>query len=105
MTRGNAIPPTRFGAAYRVLLIVGGLCAVVGIADAGRALFWLVLNGTTGSPSPLMDVVNVGLRAAAWGFVAVAAYTGWRRDAFPATWILVGITILAWALLLAQRYT
>jgi hypothetical protein len=104
-TMGRAIPATRFGHAYRVLLILAGLLAVVGIADAGRALFWLILNGTGGSEAPRMDFVKVGLRLTAWSLVALAAYTGWRRNVIPATWMLVSLPILAWALLLAQRYT
>ena len=104
MTPDKAIPATRFGNAYRWLLVAGGLIAVVGIADAGRALFWIILHAAAGSEAPLTDVVKIGLRLVAWGLVALAAYTGWRRNAFPATWMLVGIPVLGWALLLAQRY-
>lgn len=105
MTSSRAIPASRFGRTYRVLLAVGGLLAIVGIADAGRALFWLCLNGPESSEAPLMDFVKAGVRLVAWSLVALAAYTGWRRNVIPATWILVSIVALSWALLLAQRYT
>lgn len=104
MASSRAIPQTRFGRAYRVLLVVGGVFAIVGIADAARALFWLVLNGATGSEAPLVEFLNVALRLAAWGLVALAAYVGWRRNVIPPTWVLVSIPILGWALLFAQRY-
>lgn len=100
----RAIPQTRFGRAYRVLLVVGGVVAIVGLADAGRALFWLVLNSAAGAEEPPMQFVSIGLRLAAWGLVAFAAYIGWRRRLIPPTWLLVSIPILGWALLLAQRY-
>lgn len=106
MTSGSdkVIPATRFGYAYRVLLVVGGLVAVVGIAGASRGLFWLVLNRSVGSGAPMMEFATLGLKLAAWALVAVAAYTGWRRNVLPATWVLVAIPLLAWALLIAQRY-
>jgi hypothetical protein len=88
-----------------VLLIVAGLLAVVGIADAVRALFWLVLNGSAGSGVPLVEFLKAGLRLVAWGLVAIAAYTGWRRSVIPATWMLVVLPIICWVLILAQKYT
>jgi hypothetical protein len=104
MTSRRAIPTSGRGRAYRTLLAIGGLVAVIGIADAGRALFWLILNGsTTGSGALAMEYVKPGLRLVAWSLVALAGYTGWRRNVIPATWILVSIPIVAWALLLALR--
>jgi hypothetical protein len=106
MASTRAIPQTRFGRVYRVLLVVGGVIAIVGIAEAGRALFWILLNSATVSGAPLiMQFLNVGLRLAAWGLVAVTAYMGWRRNVIPPTWLLVSIPILGWALLLEQWFT
>lgn len=105
MTSSRAIPSTRLGSAYRALLVVAGVCSIVGIADAVRALFWLTLEGAmVGSGAPGMQVLTIGLRLVAWSLVALAAYTGWRRNAVPSTWILVCIPILGWAVLLAHRY-
>jgi hypothetical protein len=105
MRNTKAIPGTGFGNAYRAILVVGGLLAIVGIADAARASFWLVLNGSAGSEIPRVDLLKVGLRLVAWSLVAIAAYTGWRRNVIPATWMLITLVALCWAMLLAQRYT
>jgi hypothetical protein len=105
MRNSKAIPATRFGNGYRVILVVAGLLSIVGIADAARALFWLILNGTAGAEDPLTDLLKVGLRLVAWSLVAITAYTGWRRNVIPATWMLITLVVLCWALLLAQRYT
>jgi hypothetical protein len=105
MHRTRAIPSTRSGRAYRVLLVVGGLLAVVGIADAARALFWMVLTHAAGEAAPAIGYVSVGLRLVAWGLVALAAYTGWRRNVIPPTWLLLAIPVLSWALIIVQRYT
>lgn len=104
MTSSRAIPSTGPGNAYRVLLVVAGLCAVVGIADAARQTFWLVLDAWAASDAPLMELVKPGLRLLAWGLVGLAAYTGLRRGEFPPPWILMSIPILCWALLLVQHY-
>ena len=104
MMNSRAIPATRFGSAYRVILVIAGLLAIVGIADAARALFWLVLNGAAGAEDPHIDFLKAGLRLVAWSLVAIAAYTGWRRNVIPAIWMLISLVILCWGLLLAQRY-
>ena len=102
MRSSRAIPNSGRGRSYRQLLGIGALLAIVGIADAGRALFWLILNGPSpGSDAPQMEYIKLSLRLVAWCLVALAGYTGWRRNVFPATWILVSIPIIAWALLLA----
>lgn len=105
ITSSRAIPATRLGNAYRAVLVVSGLLAIVGVADAARALFWLSLNAGIGAEAPPMAFVKAGLRLAAWGLVALAAYTGWRRNAFPATWMLMGIVVLSWALILTVSYS
>lgn len=104
MNSSRAIPPTRSGTAYRTILVAGGLLAVVGIADAARALFWLTLDAAAGLQVPAVDLVKPGLRLLAWGLIALAAYTGWRRNVIPATWMLVTLPVLAWALLLMQKF-
>jgi uncharacterized membrane protein AbrB (regulator of aidB expression) len=103
MLNTRAIPTSRFGNAFRVILVVGGLLAIVGIADAARALFWLVLNGATGAEDPFIDFLKVGLRLVAWSLAGITAYIGWRRNVIPATWMLTSLVILCWVLILAQR--
>lgn len=99
MTTSRAIPPTRRGNTYRSFLVVAGLVAVVGIADAGRALFWLLLND--GARGDWTDYLGVVLRLIAWGILAVVAYTGWRKHLLPPAWALVALPLLTWALLLS----
>jgi hypothetical protein len=87
-----------------VLLVVGGLLSVIGIGFTGRALFWMILNGPSVAHDARLETVKIGLKLAAWVLIAAAAYTGWRRDAVPATWMLITIPVICFFLVLAQRY-
>jgi hypothetical protein len=104
MTGSRTIPPSRWGNAYRALLMIAGVVAIIGLADAARALFWLTLNQVGGSREPWMEYALPGLRLVAWGLVAGVAYVGWRRRMVAPTWAIVCIPLVAWALLLLQRY-
>lgn len=104
MTTSRTIPPNRLGKAYRVLLVCAALLGIVGIGFSVRTLIWLALHRGTDSDTPTLDVAKAGLRLVAWCFITYAGYTGWRRDTIPATWILVSIAVVGWALLGLQWY-
>lgn len=103
-TTGRAIPPTRNGSRFRTFLVVAGLIAVIGVADAVRALFWLALGELGGPPGvPPAEYLRVALRLAAWGLLLVVGYLGWKKQVLAPTWVFVALPLLAWALLLVQR--
>ena len=104
MTGTTVIPETRGGRAYRRFLVIAGLCAVVGLADAGRALLWLGADAVSGLDAPLLDIAKKLLLLAAWGLIAFAAWDGWRRNVLAATWLAGGIMVLMWALILMQKF-
>jgi hypothetical protein len=103
MTNSGVIPATRSGRTYRTVLILVGLSAIVGIADAGRGLLWMGLEATAGAEPPPLDVAKKLLMLLAWCLLGLAAYDGWRRKVIPATWLLGGVVALTWALILIQR--
>jgi hypothetical protein len=103
MTNSGVIPATRAGRTYRTVLILVGVSAIVGIADAGRALLWMGLEATAGSESQPLDVAKKLLMLLAWCLLGFAAYDGWRRKVIPRTWLLASIMALTWALILIQR--
>jgi len=104
MFSSRTIPSTRGGQTYRNLLIMGGVAAIVGIADNVRALIWLMLNDAGVSTTSWTDYLARGLQLAAWALVARLAYLGWRRNAFPPTWAVVTLPVLGLLLVLLQRY-
>ena len=98
--RTRPLPDTRRGRAYRNFLIVGGVLAVVGLADALRALVWTMLNGPTGVATPAMRYLEIALRIAAWGLIAWTAWRAVQRKVIPPTWAIITLVALTWAVIL-----
>lgn len=100
MASTRLIPPTKSGQTYRRVLLIVGVFAIIGIADAARALFWIGLGAAAGSRSPNTDVVRTVLMLLSWCILASIAYDGWRRNVIPATWLGAVVVVLTWALIL-----
>jgi hypothetical protein len=96
----RAIPDTRRGRAYRNFLIVGGVLALIGLADALRALAWTLLNGPAGVANPAIRYLEIGLRIAAWGLFASTAWRAVRHKAIPPTWAILTLVALTWVVIL-----
>jgi hypothetical protein len=97
-----SIPDTRGGRTYRRILLVAALCAVVGIADAARALFWSGLPVIAGGSPELSlgDALSVALRLAGWGLIGWAAWRGVTRKLLPPTWVALALPVLVWITIL-----
>lgn len=103
MSSTAAIPETRGGRAYRWILLIGGVSAIVGVADAARALIWIGLEALAGPAPTPRDLVRQALMLLAWSLIGAAAYHGWRRNLIPPTWLLASIMCCIWALIILQR--
>ncbi len=96
------IPDTRGGRVYRRVLTAAALCAVVGIADAVRALFWSGLPMIAGGAPELGagDAMDLLLRLTGWGLIGWAACRGVTRNLLPPTWVTLTLPVLVWINLL-----
>jgi hypothetical protein len=99
----HTIPDTRRGRVYQRILLVAALCAVVGMADAARALFWSGLPLVAGGSAELTprELLHVLIRLVAWGLVGWAAWRGVSRKLLPPEWVVLALPVLVWITLLA----
>jgi hypothetical protein len=97
MESTQTIPNTSGGRAYRVLLMIAGVAAIVGIADQLRALVRVVMAGPSfeGAHGP----VRILIILAGWAVIAWCAARA-IKNAAPPTWAIVSIPILIWAYIL-----
>jgi hypothetical protein len=98
----GVIPDTRGGRFYRQILVVAALCAVVGIADAVRALFWAGLPVIAGGVPELTarQLMHTAIHLVGWGLIGWAAWRGVSRKLLPPQWLVLVLPILVWIRLL-----
>ncbi|HEX6909092.1 MAG TPA: hypothetical protein VF142_01780 [Longimicrobium sp.] len=84
---------------------MAALCAVVGIADAVRTLFWSGLPLVAGGSPELSqhDAMRLILQLIAWGLIGWAAWRGASRKLLPPSWAVLTLPVLVWINLLTLR--
>jgi hypothetical protein len=99
-----AMPDNRKTAAFRKFSIVAGIAAIVGMADALRAVFWMALTAAAGNPMPWTAYLQQGIRLAGWVMIAYCAWLVVRKRTVPPTWAIVALPAVIWAAILSDRF-
>lgn len=99
----NALPDTRKTQIYRKFSVVAGIAAIVGVADALRALFWMALSSAAGRSHAWAAYLPAGMRLAAWALLAYVAWLVVVRRVVPPTWAIIAMPVVIWGVILASR--
>lgn len=99
----KALPDTRKAEVYRKFSLVAGIAAIVGMADALRAMFWMALSAAAGEPQAWTAYLPRGMRLAAWALLAYVAWLVVARRVVPPTWAILAIPVVIWGVILAGQ--
>lgn len=99
----NALPETRQAELYRKFSMVAGIAAIVGMADALRAMFWMALSAASGETHAWTAYLPRGVRLAAWALLAYVAWLVVVKRVVPPTWAIIALPVAIWSVILASQ--
>jgi predicted signal transduction protein with EAL and GGDEF domain len=99
----KALPDTNRAELFRKFSVGVGIAAIVGMADALRAMFWMALSAAAGESSAWTAYLSRGIRLAGWVLLAYVAWLVVARRVVPPTWAFLAIPIMIWASILASH--